>query len=163
MSELTIVSDEVRQTDATVVDGRVVLKPAQLPAALGWELKPEGLCRDDTCVPLRDGDRAALFVGDRGMRQGKAQQIFVPEQITETGLESVESGHGKEFNKQPSVRSAAPRARIQPGPRVSRWRRWKRRQEVGLRPADSARVRAVEPRRAAPRPVGRAAGSDRRW
>ena len=71
-------------------------------------------------------DRGALFVGDRGMRQGKAQQIFVPEQITETGLESVESGHGKVFNKQPSARSAVPRARIQRGPRVSRWFRWTR-------------------------------------
>ena len=36
------------------VDGRCVLSPQAVHEALGWELKPEGLCRGDTCIPLPD-------------------------------------------------------------------------------------------------------------
>jgi hypothetical protein len=56
----TIISDEVRIV-AAVWDGhRALIDPAQLPEALGWELKPEGLCRDDLCVPVRD--RSSILV-----------------------------------------------------------------------------------------------------
>lgn len=48
--------------EATVAaDGRLRLAPSAL-AALGWKLTPEGLCRDGTCVPVRD--RAALETPD---------------------------------------------------------------------------------------------------
>ena len=32
----------------------------RLPDALGWELKPEGLCRDHVCVPVRDQSTIAV-------------------------------------------------------------------------------------------------------
>jgi len=35
-----------------------IIAADQLEAALGWTLKPEGLCRDDTCVIVKD--RAGL-------------------------------------------------------------------------------------------------------
>ncbi len=37
---------------ASVVGSQVWLPADAVKAALGWELKPEGLCRDDVCVPL---------------------------------------------------------------------------------------------------------------
>ena len=43
-------------------DGGVLLEVEQLPDVFGWELKPEGLCRADVCVPVRDP--AELFAGD---------------------------------------------------------------------------------------------------
>jgi peroxiredoxin len=46
-------------TATTTVDGRrdgdrLLVPTATLPATTGWELKPEGLCRGDVCVPGRD-------------------------------------------------------------------------------------------------------------
>jgi|SRR3954451_2748762 len=39
------------------VDGdRVLLDAVGLGELTGWQLKPEGLCRDDVCVPVRDPD-----------------------------------------------------------------------------------------------------------
>ncbi len=43
---------------ATVNDSVVRLPAESLRVALGWELKPEGLCRGDVCVPLPPGASA---------------------------------------------------------------------------------------------------------
>jgi hypothetical protein len=63
MTTVTIVADETRDVAGDVVDGRVLVPVLALPDTLGWTLKPEGLCRDELCVPVRDRD--ALVVGDR--------------------------------------------------------------------------------------------------
>ena len=44
--------------------------PDDLRVAIGWELKPEGLCRDDVCVPVRDRD-ALLVDGMVDLRVGR--------------------------------------------------------------------------------------------
>jgi hypothetical protein len=60
---LTLIDDgAVHEVEATIEDGRVLLPPEAL-GALGWELHPEGLCRDGLCVPVPDP--AALEVGGR--------------------------------------------------------------------------------------------------
>ena len=60
MPQVTIIGDDARTVDATIADDRILVAPDTLPDALGWTLKPEGLCRDDTCVPVRDP--STLFV-----------------------------------------------------------------------------------------------------
>ena len=63
MTQAAIITEDVATVDATMSEGRMLLDPGTLEAAVGWELKPEGLCRGDVCVPVRDG--ANLFVGEQ--------------------------------------------------------------------------------------------------
>ena len=41
--------------DTALLDSAGTISEAQL-AELGWTLKPEGLCQDDTCVLIPDRD-----------------------------------------------------------------------------------------------------------
>ena len=63
MARVTFIGDDTGTADAEIAGDRVLIATEQLPGALGWTLKPEGLCRDDVCVPVHD--RGALFRGDR--------------------------------------------------------------------------------------------------
>jgi hypothetical protein len=62
MPSATIISDDVRTVDTTPADGTLLVAPERLSDAIGWELKPQGLCRDDACIPVRD--QTALFRGE---------------------------------------------------------------------------------------------------
>jgi hypothetical protein len=64
MPQVTIIEDETRTVEATVDGDGVLIEPGRLGDALGWELKAEGLCRGDVCVPVRDP--AGLRPADAG-------------------------------------------------------------------------------------------------
>ena len=58
---LTVVTADGTSEVAAAVDGeRILLEPAALAEATGWELKPEGLCRGELCVPVRPTDGVAV-------------------------------------------------------------------------------------------------------
>jgi len=59
---VTVITDAVATVDGEVDGTHVLVAPSSLPAAIDWELKPEGLCREDVCVPVRD--RESLLAGD---------------------------------------------------------------------------------------------------
>ena len=68
---ITIIYDEhATEADRSQPEGEDLwVAPADLMAATGWELKPEGLCRDELCIPVT-GEQTALVRGD-----GTAQQV----------------------------------------------------------------------------------------
>lgn len=54
-SAFTLIDDgRVVEVRATVDTDRMQLTPSELERGLGWELKPEGLCRGGLCVPLQN-------------------------------------------------------------------------------------------------------------
>ena len=58
MADVTFLDAEhgARPARGRVELGRVLLDAGGLRELTGWQLKPEGLCRDDVCVPVRDPD-----------------------------------------------------------------------------------------------------------
>ena len=40
---------------STTADGTILIPPADVKRATGWQLKPEGFCRDDLCYPIPPG------------------------------------------------------------------------------------------------------------
>jgi hypothetical protein len=60
------------------------LAPEDLAAATGWELKPQGVCRDETCVPIPAG-RSPEFVRSDGCFNlaALARQIGQPYAVDE--------------------------------------------------------------------------------
>ena len=65
LTEIAIITDRVAVVDALIDRdrGTFLIAPSDLSEVLGWELKPSGLCRDDTCVLVPNMD--AIRVGDR--------------------------------------------------------------------------------------------------
>ncbi len=54
--------DRESQADGAQAEGDALwLTLSELTATTGWELKPEGVCKEETCVPVPAARRAAMI------------------------------------------------------------------------------------------------------
>jgi hypothetical protein len=53
---MAVVLTDAGEFEVTATDGLRV-SPGDAETITGWTLKPEGMCRDELCVPLRDDAR----------------------------------------------------------------------------------------------------------
>jgi hypothetical protein len=67
MATTIIYGDTSFESEATVADGDIWIPFADLTSAVGWVRKPEGICLDETCVPVPAGREDALLA-DREQR-----------------------------------------------------------------------------------------------
>ena len=59
----TLIDAGEHQIGLVAHDGTLWIDRAEVAATLGWELKPEGLCRGDVCVPVRNPEALVDRIG----------------------------------------------------------------------------------------------------
>ena len=73
---------------ARLQQGRVWIGAEGIRAALGWDLRPEGLCRHDECLPTGDLDREdGLEISDLAKLLGRPVAISLDERAAYLGPE----------------------------------------------------------------------------
>jgi len=94
-SPFSLIDDgQTSELSATVSGGRVRLAPQEVRDRLGWELKPEGLCRGDTCIPVRDVEglagEAGIDLGALAGALGRPLALDVEERAAALGTAASE-------------------------------------------------------------------------
>jgi hypothetical protein len=96
MAESFTVIESGRATPipASVVGQRVRIAPDALRQGLGWELKPQGLCRGELCVPIADpgalADRSGIDLQQFADALDRPLALDVDERVAALGTAAAE-------------------------------------------------------------------------
>ena len=94
-SDLLHLIDDDREIDVPAVfrSGGVRVAPGALAGALGWEVKPQGLCRGSVCVPLGEGDRSSgegIDLADFAERVGRPLAVDLQARVACLGASAAQ-------------------------------------------------------------------------
>jgi hypothetical protein len=81
------------EVPALVGEDAIRLSAGTVRAALGWEAKPEGLCRDDRCVPWPSGVRVGdgrIDLADLAATLGRPLALDLPETAAYLGAAAAD-------------------------------------------------------------------------
>jgi hypothetical protein len=90
MGATIIYGNSVTDLADTIPEGdRIWLSTGDLARATGWEMKPEGLCRDEVCIPIPAGKESEILRGSGDQTYvnmaGFAEYVGQPFAATENG------------------------------------------------------------------------------
>ena len=54
-NEVIALSEKITSLEGSWIDNEPYVASADVEEVLGWQVKPEGLCRGDVCIPIDDG------------------------------------------------------------------------------------------------------------
>ena len=63
LEKITVLSDETSVMEGSWIDHEPYLNARSIENVLDWEMKPEGLCKNDVCIPLNN----KVQVSDEGL------------------------------------------------------------------------------------------------
>lgn len=97
MDVLTLLDDgRVVELAARFTSDGVRLQPDHVRRALGWELKPEGLCQGSVCVPVRDAADLAnadgIDLAALARVLGRPLALDLDERVAYLGASAAERG-----------------------------------------------------------------------
>ncbi len=52
LNEVIVLSEKVTTLEGSWIDDEPYIASADVQKVLGWEVKPEGLCKGETCIPV---------------------------------------------------------------------------------------------------------------
>ena len=105
LDEVIVLSQETTALQGAWIDDEPYVTPEDLETVLGWQVKPEGLCKNDACIPI--GDSVNFGEGDSMNLKDVATLVGHPSlSAPEVGMIAIGQAH--------DVRSKALKDRVAP-------------------------------------------------